>query len=190
MEKMNETNEDMDKKWSLWGTMKDYLPYLLLGVLLAFGLRVVISPSVVVGQSMEGSFQDGDYLLVYKLAYNKSQIPEYGDVVVLDSKEVEGDATFIKRVVGKPGDSLEFKDGELYRNGKLVDEPYALEKMQEVAANVIVPDGEVFLMGDNRNHSMDSRIFGSVGVEDEIIGKVITRLMPFDQSYKVEKPSE
>lgn len=190
MEKMKETNETMKKEWGLWGMMKDYLPYLVLGVLLAFGMRVVIAPSVVVGESMEGSFQDGDYLLVYKMAYNENKIPEYGDVVVLDSNEIEGNATFIKRVVGKPGDSLEFKNGDLYRNGKLVEEPYALEKMQEVAENVIVPEGEVFLMGDNRNHSMDSRIFGSVGIEDEIIGKVVIRLMPFDQSYKAGKESK
>ena len=186
MEKMNETNGELNEKWSLWGSIKEYLPYLLIGVLVAFGLRVVIAPSVVVGQSMEGSFQDGDYLLVNKLAYSDKKMPEYGDVVVLDSEEIEGNATFIKRVVGKAGDSLEFRAGNLHRNGKLVDEPYALEKMESEDMLVVVPEGEVFLLGDNRNHSMDSRIFGSVSVEDEVIGKVVTRLKPFDQSYRVD----
>lgn len=190
MKKTIESNEEEKSKWSLWGSMKDYLPYLLIGVLLAVGLRVVVAPSIVVGESMEGSFQDGDYLMVYKLAYGDRKTPEYGDVVVLDSEEVQGNATFIKRVVGKPGDTLDFRDGNLYRNGKLVDEPYALEKMNGVAPSVIVPEGEVFLLGDNRNNSMDSRIFGSVRINDEIIGKVVTRLLPFDQSYKAEVTAE
>lgn len=185
MEKTNETNEekDMNGNWSAWGIIKDYLPYLLIGVILAIGLRVVVSPSVVVGESMEGSFQDGDYLLVNKLAYLNTNVPDYGDVVILDSEKVQGHATFIKRVVGKPGDVLDFSDGDLYRNGELVEEPYALEKMESEAMSVTVPEGEVFLLGDNRNHSMDSRMFGSVDIQDEVIGKVILRLLPFDQSY-------
>lgn len=190
MEKMNEVNEESPQPNGLWVLIKGYLPYLLIGALLAVGLRMTIAPSVVVGESMEGSFHDGDYLLVYKHAYNEKNVPEYGDVVVIDAEKVEGNATFIKRVVGKPGDTVEILEGDLYRNGEKVEEAYAKEKMESGELQVTVPEGEVFLLGDNRNHSMDSRIFGSVGIEEEVIGKVITRLKPFDQSYKVEVASK
>ena len=183
MKDVSGEQQEKQRKYGLVSILKDYLPYVLIGVLLSVGLRVVISPSVVVGESMEGSLHNGDYLLVYKLAYSDEKIPDYGDVVVLSSNEVEGEELFIKRVVGKPGDAIEIKAGELYRNGNKVKEGYAKEKMQSEDMNVSVPEGEVFLLGDNRNHSLDSRIIGSIDIEDEVIGKVVTRLKPFDQSY-------
>lgn len=183
MKDVSGEQREKPKKYGLVSILKDYLPYVIIGVLLSVGLRVVISPSVVVGESMEGSLHNGDYLLVYKLAYSDEKIPDYGDVVVLSSNEVEGEELFIKRVVGKPGDAIEIKAGELYRNGNKVKEVYAKEKMQSEDMKVSVPEGEVFLLGDNRNHSLDSRIIGSIDIEDEVIGKVVTRLKPFDQSY-------
>jgi signal peptidase I len=186
MKDVSGEQQEKQRKYGLVSILKDYLPYVLIGVLLSVGLRVVISPSVVVGESMEGSLHNGDYLLVYKLAYSDEKIPDYGDVVVLSSNEVAGEELFIKRVVGKPGDDIEIKAGELYRNGNKVKEGYAKEKMQSEDMNVSVPEGEVFLLGDNRNHSLDSRIIGSIDIEDEVIGKVVTRLKPFDQSYVAE----
>ena len=187
MKDVSGEQQEKQRKYGLVSILKDYLPYVLIGVLLSVGLRVVISPSVVVGESMEGSLHNGDYLLVYKLAYSDEKIPDYGDVVVLSSNEVEGEELFIKRVVGKPGDAIEIKAGELYRNGNKVKEGYEKEKMQSEDMNVSVPEGEVFLLGDNRNHSLDSRIIGSIDIEDEVIGKVVTRLKPFDQSYVKKK---
>jgi signal peptidase I len=186
MEEANDVKVEKQKKSGLWSMLKDYLPYVIIGVLLSVGLRVIISPSVVVGESMEGSLHNGDYLLVYKLAYSDKNIPSYGDVVVLSSEEVDGDELFIKRVVGKPGDAIEIKDGSLYRNGHYIEEAYVKEKMESEDMNVKIPVGEVFLLGDNRNNSLDSRIIGSIDIEDEIIGKVVTRLKPFDQSYVAE----
>lgn len=184
--KQTHMQEKEEKKMGVMGILKDFLPYALIGIILASGFRFAFAPSIVVGESMEGTMHDGDYLMVYKLAYSDKRIPEYGDVVILNSNEINGDELFIKRVVGKPGDTLEIKDGELYRDGDKVDEPYANEKMYDEDTEIKVPDGEVFVMGDNRNHSMDSRMIGSLDIEDEVIGKVITRLMPFDQGYKVK----
>lgn len=193
MEQVNEQNEQNEQKIkgkSFWGIMKEYLPYLLIGVILASGFRFVISPSEVVGQSMESSLQDGDYLMVNKMAYSDKRLPEYGDIVVLDSEAIEGHDFFIKRIVGKPGDLIEVKDGELFRNEKAVDEPYAKERMESENMKMEVPDGEVFVMGDNRNHSMDSRIFGTIRIQDEVVGKVITRIslnwIPFDREYALK----
>lgn len=177
---------EKENKKGLWKMVKSYLPYVLIGILLSVGIRTVISPSVVVGESMEGSLHDGDYLLVYKLAYTKKSPPAYGDVVIINANEISGNALFIKRVVGKAGDAIEIKDGDLYRNGEYIEETYAMEKMESENMSVTIPEGEVFLLGDNRNNSLDSRIIGSLSVKDEVIGKVVTRLLPFDQSYVVK----
>ena len=168
------------------GFLKGYLPYLLLGLLLAFAIRLIISPTVVVGESMEGSLHDGDYLIVNKLAY-KFDEPEYGDVVILDADFVPGHEIYIKRVVGLPGDVLESKDGILYRDGEKVDEPYALERMESDDFNLVVPKNEVFVLGDNRNNSADSRVFGTLDYNEEVIGKAVIRLNPLNQTFKYDQ---
>ncbi|WP_214688509.1 signal peptidase I [Exiguobacterium sp. s163] len=168
------------------GFLKGYLPYLLLGLMLAFAIRLIISPTVVVGESMEGSLHDGDYLIVNKLAYKVGE-PEYGDVVILDADVVPGHEVYIKRIVGLPGDVLESKEGILYRDGKRVDEPYALETMESEDFKLVVPENEVFVLGDNRNNSADSRVFGTLDYKDEVIGKALIRLNPLDQGYKYEQ---
>lgn len=178
-----ETLEDIPQKRGLISSIKEYLPFLLLGVVLALVIRLIISPTVVVGESMESSLHSNDYLVVNKLAYKVGE-PEYGDVVILDSDAVRGHDVFIKRVVGLPGDSLEIKDGNLVRNGKEVKEPYAKEKMESVDMELTIPKDEVFVLGDNRNNSMDSRIIGTLNYKKEVLGKAVLRVMPFDQSFK------
>lgn len=173
-----------NEQFSAKRLMKEYVPYLFVGVMLALIIRLVISPTVVVGESMEGSLHDGDYLIVNKLSY-KMDNPEYGDVVILDAESVPGHDVYIKRVVGLPGDTIEVKSGELVRNGKVVDEPYAKEQMESEDMKVTVPEGDVFVMGDNRNHSMDSRMIGTLDYKEEVIGKAVLRVLPFDQDFKV-----
>lgn len=176
--------EVITEKTNVKRLVKEYVPYLVIGVLLALVIRLVISPTVVVGESMEGSLHDGDYLIVNKLSY-KMDKPAYGDVVILDAETVPGHDIYIKRVVGLPGDTIEVKDGELVRNGEVIAEPYAKEKMESEDMTVTVPEGDVFVLGDNRNHSMDSRIIGTLNYQKEVIGEAVFRVLPFDQNFKV-----
>lgn len=154
----------------------------------------VIAPFTVSGHSMDYTFADGDKVFVSKLSSNY----ERGDEVVFHANETDD---YIKRVIGVPGDTVEYKDDVLYINGQAVDEPYLAQKKQEAKANgtapltpdfnieylsstmsKTVPEGTYFVMGDNRQHSTDSRVFGFVK-KDAMIGKVSLRYYPFN-SFK------
>ena len=125
------------------------------------------------------------------------EMPNYGEIVIIDSrvqrerswrddlaepmlnyvaffdKSVAGKNVWVKRVIGREGDSLEFKDGFVYRNGEKLNEPYVPEPMTYTRpGKVEIPKGHVFVMGDNRNHSTDSRYIGPVPVE-HVLGRVI-----------------
>jgi signal peptidase I len=130
---------------------------------------LIMRPHKIDGQSMMPNYLNAEYLLTEKVTYYFNK-PQRGDVVVLKPPQVvsEGDE-FIKRVVGLPGETVKISGGHVYINGKLLDEPYIASDVITgggvfLADNTdyIVPPGQYFLMGDNREHSSDSRYWGSV----------------------------
>ncbi len=165
----------------------------------AYGIRT----SRVDGDSMQPTLQHGQTLLISRVPYIFGN-PAYGDIVVFDSEKV--DRTFlvelkeslqynvlthnlfdvdypnkywIKRVVGRPGDTIEIKEDGVYRNGKLLEEPYAQYtasdanySKQWVGHSWTLEEDDYFVMGDNRNHSSDSRVIGVIP-GGAIIGKVV-----------------
>ena len=142
----------------------------LLALVFTFGVRIV----QVDGTSMNPGLQDGERLLLSSLPYE----PEYGDVVVIDSYTDYG-KLLIKRVIGMEGDviDIDFQTGVVYRNGEPLDEPYTAEPtylQESVTFPVTVPQGCLFVMGDNRNHSTDSRDtrVGFIDVRD-VLGRVL-----------------
>lgn len=167
----------------------NWLVETVLTVALAIGLYLIIQALVVQtyrveGHSMDDSLHDGQHLLIDKLT---PRFDDYsrGDVVVLHPPDEPEDSTpFIKRVIGVAGDHLEVHDGAVWVDGTQLDEPY-------VAAGAItepsfsdesswdVGPGEVFVMGDNREDSRDSREFGVVQTS-EIIGRAWLRFWPLD----------
>lgn len=103
--------------------------------------------------------------------------PEAGDIVVFRYPDDEtGKTLYVKRIIGTPGDTVEMSNGTVYVNGKALQEDYIAEVTQGSYGPYIVPDGCYFMMGDNRNHSQDSRFWRNQYVEkDEILGKVVLR---------------
>ena len=152
--------------------IKEILPYVLIIIAVILIRTFIITPVRVDGASMDQTLEDGQILLLYKLAN-----VDYGDIVVLDEKK-EGEI-IIKRIIGMPGDTVSIRDNTIYVNGEEVEEDYAYGETSDYE-EITLDDDEYFILGDNRPISKDSRYFGPVK-EDEIIGKVIFRLWPFNK---------
>lgn len=152
----------------------------------------IMQPNQVLGASMEKTFQTHDYILTNKVAYRLGK-PVRGDIVVfasLGNNEID----FIKRIIGVPGDRVMIKDSLVFVNGTQLNEPYISEPTDtyesgfaQEGVEVIVPEDYLFVMGDNRTHSSDSREFGFVP-QSNVIGKVIFRYFPVDNFGSVTNP--
>lgn len=152
----------------------------------------ILQPNQVKGQSMEPNFYNGDYILTSKITYKFRKI-ERGDVIILKSPK-NPDIEFIKRVIGLPGDRILIKDGYVYVNGQRWEEPYINPPTMTIQGGYvkegeefIVPQNYVFVMGDNRPRSSDSREFGPVPIQD-IIGVVFYRYFPPDKIGPIKNP--
>lgn len=144
-----------------------------LGLILAMVLRLfVVEGYQISGESMEPTFQHGDFVFAEKITPKFSTL-SIGDIVILETSEAKESTEnkIIKRVVGVEGDKVEIKEGFLYRNDVLVNEGYIQEEIFGDFPPITVPKGEVFVLGDNRNNSSDSRVFGTFSY-DQIKGKV------------------
>ncbi len=152
-------------------TLWEYIQVILISIVTSFVILYFVQISRVVGESMEPTYHNGDIVLVDKVFYKQSK-PSHNDIVVVKY----GDEQIIKRVVAVAGDKVELKDNELYLNGNLVKEDYINEKMEYTDFSYEIPEGKIFVMGDNRNHSVDSRLIGYVDFEDEVVGKVFLKV--------------
>ncbi|MED4129530.1 signal peptidase I [Shouchella hunanensis] len=168
-------------KSEAWGWIKA----IVIALLIAFVVRTFIVTSFEVrGESMVPTAHDGERFIVNRLAYQFSE-PDRFDLIVFHATEQD---SYIKRVVGLPGDTIRFENDQLFINDEPIDEPF-LDEVQGSLANPytndyeyegIIPDNHVFVVGDNRPNSSDSRAFGPVH-EDEIIGKVGLRFWPLSE---------
>ena len=149
---------------------------IVLALVLFVAINFLTARIRVDGSSMQPSFTDGDYVIVNRLAYQFGDI-QRGDVIVFPYPLDEED-DYIKRVIGLPGDRVAVYGGIVYVNGEPINEPYILEQPLADEAELIVPEGYVFVMGDNRNASSDSRSWGPLNIE-KIIGKAVFRYWPF-----------
>jgi len=153
---------------------------IIIAVILALLIRsFVVEILVVDGQSMYPTLEDGERVIVNRFVYYFSE-PEAEEIAVFEYTE---DRDFIKRVIGTPGDEIEIRGKKVYRNGELVEEEYLNFQDKRRAQDygpVVVPSGEYFVLGDNRENSKDSRS-NSVGFvsEEQFKGRAFLVFWPF-----------
>jgi len=173
--------------------IREVVETLLLAALIFFLVRLVVLNFRVDGESMLPNLDDGQMLLVNRNAYEFVDIgdnryypfdpPERGDVIVFDPP-TGSDKPYIKRIIGLPGEEVTFGDGHVFVDGELLPEDYIKDRTtcrpaRSDNCDVIVPEGNVYVLGDHRSNSSDSRVFGPVPVGN-IVGKAWFSYWPAD----------
>ena len=157
--------------------LADILETLILAVVLFVGINFITARIRVDGSSMEPTLHSGEFVIVNKLAY-KLSLPELGDIIVFhfprDPKQ-----EYIKRVIGLPGDQVTIQEGKVFVNGQEITEPYISAPPVYPGNSWQIPDGQLFVLGDNRNNSSDSHNWGTVPM-DYVVGKALFVYWPLD----------
>lgn len=188
---MEHSNKERNELWE-WAKAL-FIAFAVAGII----RFVLFAPIVVDGESMMPTLENDDRMIVNKIGYTVGE-PDRYDIIVFHAEE---DKDYIKRVIGVPGEHVAYKNDQLYINGKAQDEPYlsSIKKQLEVGSGEltedftlehltgyeVIPEGYVFVLGDNRRNSTDSRIIGLVPIED-IIGSTKYVFWPLNDMGFVE----
>lgn len=176
--------KEVNQTQSVKNSIIEWVKVFGLAIVLAFVITLFIKPTLVSGDSMLPTLHENDYLIINKIGYKIGE-PKNGDVIVFKSDLEKNDGTtkdLVKRIIGVVGDKVVIKDGKVYLNDKLLDETYLSEGMDTTGdVDIVVPEGKLFVLGDNREVSLDSR-YEQVGLVDvnDVEGKVLVRLYPFN----------
>ena len=158
---------------------REFITALLPAVLIALFVNVFIAQAAMVedGPSMQPNLYVGYRMMTEKVSYQFHE-PRRGDIVIANPEQSQ--VTLVKRVIGLPGETIESKDGHTYIDGKAIDEPWVANFGGRYLAPTRIPEGYVFIIGDNRPISHDSRAIGPVSIED-IEGRVIFVYWPLTE---------
>lgn len=162
----------------------EWVKTFIVSLIIALIITTFIKPTIVKNHSMSPTLEENDFLIINRLLY-KRNAPERGDIVVFKSNlrtETGKQKLLIKRVIAIPGDEIMITEGETYINGNKLKESYIADGYTVGNVDLVVPENEIFVMGDNRGSSLDSRD-GILGLVDfnTIIGKAFIRLFPFNR---------
>lgn len=174
-----------EKKGQFRRMLLDIVETLLLALVLYFGIDAISSRVRVQNVSMQPTLYEGEFVLVSKLSYWVGE-PKIGDVIVFHAPTEPGE-DFIKRVIGTPGDTVKVQDGKVFVNSYRLDEPYIAD-VPRYEGEWSVPEGQLFVLGDNRNQSSDSHRWGFVP-EDTLVGKAVLIYWPFSEFAVLDHPN-
>ncbi len=165
-----------EKKAGIRRTVLDTIETILLSLVLFLAINTVSERIRVESISMQPTLYPGDYVIVNKLAYRFSAGPKRGDVLVFKYPPNPEAIPYIKRVIGLAGDQVHIADGKVFVNAQMLIEPYLVVTTNR-GGDWTVPAGQIFVMGDNRNNSSDSRSWGFVPLGN-IIGRAEVIYLP------------
>lgn len=155
-----------------WKFIKEILSYVVILLVVVFIKMYIVSPIKVNGNSMFNTLYDKDIMILNEFIYRFSDIKRYDIVVVEEDSEL-----LIKRVIGLPGETIKCINGDIYINDKKINDKYAYSVTNDFD-EVVIEEDEYFVMGDNREVSLDSRVYGAYD-EDDIKGKASFIIYPF-----------
>lgn len=194
MNSLNQENNNIEPQFDARTTptektehpIVEIIRFSIIALIIVLPIRwFVAQPFIVSGASMENTFHNNEYLIVDQLTYHFNQ-PERGEVVIFRYPR-DISKFFIKRVIGIPGDTISI-EGDVITitnkenpKGKVLDEPYVQSMEQKSYVSETLGEGEYFVMGDNRDHSSDSRMWGILQ-EDKIVGRALLRLFPVSEA--------
>lgn len=187
-EKVNNSTEYDSKRENnqVYRVLLENMQIVVVALILSFIIRTFIAePRYIPSESMLPTLEEGDRLIVEKVSYYFHP-PQRGDVVVfkppmqLKLQGYKKEQAFIKRVIGVGGETVAVIDGKVYIDNQLIPEDYILESPRYKLQPITIPDSQLFVMGDNRNNSNDSHIWGLLP-QKNVIGHAVFRFFPFQR---------
>lgn len=213
---MTKDNEKVNVKKEIW----EWIYCIIIAIVIALLIRYFIfTPTMIKQTSMFPTLKEGERVFLSRMMRNFDEMPERGDIIIFEMPDGHpsdnqlpiayynshdgvldkfnryflelGKVSYIKRVIGLPGEHLQIFDGKVYINGEVIEETYLVEglktgTMDGEYCDVIIPEDCIFAMGDNRNGSMDSRVFGCIPLY-KIEGEVLFRIWPLNKFGDIDK---
>ena len=177
--------EDETSSWrTAWSVIREVGETIILTLVIFFLIQTVVRNFRVVGTSMVGNLHDGQYLIIDKVTYNSYLNdfglggPQRGDVIVFEPPN-RPDDDYVKRIIGLPGETVEIRGGAIFINGEPLDEPFDPNTGSYSLSPRVIPEGEVFVLGDNRNNSNDSHTWGPLPIENIVWASLVILLAAF-----------
>lgn len=186
LESQKITQNQEPEKSKFWQSVKENAQIIIIALILAFLIRTFVAePRFIPSDSMLPTLETGDRLVIEKFSY-RFHAPDTGDIIVFEPPiqlQVQGyekDQAFIKRIIATSNQVVTVQDGVVYVDNQPLQEDYILEPPDYNLLPVQVPEGYLFVMGDNRNNSNDSHIWGFLP-KDNIIGRAVWRFWPINR---------
>lgn len=183
---MIDNTENIKSEKTVINEIFDWIKTIFLALIIALIVtKVVIINAIIPSDSMENTIMIGDRVVANRLAYKFSDVKR-GDIVIFPYPDDE-EVLYVKRVIGLPGETVDIVNGDIFINGELLEEDYVSSDITDYTRNSTyeVPDGHLFMMGDNRSISKDSRYWHNTFLEvDKIEGKALFRYYPFPKLIK------
>lgn len=167
----------------------EWVKTIIISLIIALVITTFMKPTIVKHYSMQPTLDENDFLIINRLLYTRGT-PERGDIIVFESNQMDNNGDqklLIKRIIGLPGEEIQIRGGQVYINEELLAEPYLEDDYTHGNIQQFIPENALFVMGDHRNNSLDSRNedLGLVDFED-IVGKAFVRLYPFSEIGFIE----